>query len=793
MEVRTRGAMVRQWEPKMTSKLSPKQGITIDIDANGIPHIQAESIEDVFFGQGYMAAYLRIWQLDLQHRRHQGRLAEAFGPDFISYDHASRLVQSRIDPNQDWAMLMPGLRAIAESFVSGINLRIQELQASPELLPPEFHLFSIHPVQWHTDDLVKIRHCGSPNVKAEFRRALLAQAGRLDLDQFAQKLEPVHSLNVPVGLDLSKFQVGQLALFEKLTDPLPWHLAKTEAQRSALKDSLHEEHQSQGSNAWVIAPWLSESGSSILANDPHLAFSIPGPRMISHLMAPGFNVIGAGPVWRPGVQFGHNENIAFGRTDFQIDQEDLYVLELSLDGQSFKVQNGWEQIKRENISIGVRDQPSVKKEIAWTSLGPIFFEDPSQQFALVLKAEWLQPGACVGLEYVPKLFATDWPSFRQALRAAVWGTNYMYADRTGNIGWQSAGRVPVRKKHDGLMPVPASQAYEWEGILSLDDMPHDFNPQCGWIGTANQCPSAQNWPANGKVISFEWKPDDRYRRLTQLLKEISPSKKTNIHQSWTFQQDVLSVRAIELCTLLAQVHQRLNLDASFWGANWSSVESLIAWDGLLDKNSMNAVFYAAWWSELQKACRRQNLPEELNGLIPLLHPHAVTQWLHQKAENQPAALLEIFVSTLSNAMKLVHNLHGKTKISTLTWGQIHQVNLSHVLKDKFESSLSEHVDATGGASGGDGATLNARWYVSFEQPQVTGGASFRAVVDTSDWEKAQAINFPGQSSDPRSTHYKDLYPLWLNGDSIPLNFSLEAVNYNSTQKILISSDISAFK
>ena len=774
---------------EMSVKIAPKKGISIDLDANGIPHIQAESVEDVFFGQGYMAAYLRIWQLDLQHRRHKGRLAEAFGADFIEYDHAARLVQSRIDPAKDWALLMPGMQDIAESFVAGINLRVNELKAAPAELPPEFQLFNLEPLQWQVNDLVTVRHCGSPNIKAEFRRALLEQAGRLDLDHFVQKLEPSHKLTVPEGLDVFNFHVGQLALFEKLTDPLPWHFAKTEAQKNALKISLQTDEQSQGSNAWVIAPSLTESGPSILANDPHLAFSIPGPRMVSHLMAPGLNVIGAGPVWRPGVQFGHNENIAFGRTDFQIDQEDLYVLELSSDGSSFKTPYGWEKIDREIVLIAVRDAVDTQTELAFTSLGPVIYEDPSKHFALVLKAEWLQPGACVGLEYVPKLFANDWPSFRQALRSAVWGTNYMYADQKGHIGWQSAGRVPVRKKHDGLMPVPAALGYEWDGILPLDDMPNDFNPASGWIGTANQCPSAQNWPANGKVISFEWKPDDRYRRLVQLLKEISPTKKTNLQDSWTYQQDVLSVRANELCTLLVQIIQNEKLDASFWSVSWPSVQSLMAWNGRLDASSTTAVLYAAWWSQLQKACRIENLPENISSLMPLLHAHAVTQWLQDKAKKNAHSTALLFQSTIARADELVQKLHEKKKQSNLTWGQVHQVNLVHALKDKFDPSLKQHLDASGGASGGDGATLNARWYASFDEVQVSGGASFRAVVDTSDWESAKAINFPGQSADPRSVHYKDLYPLWINGHSISLHFSKEAVLLNSVQKISISPEV----
>ena len=771
---------------KATPPLHPKAGVRIDIDAQGIPHIQAQSVEDAFFGQGYAAAWMRLWQLDINHRRLVGRLAEAFGAAFVTYDQASRLVLSRIPAQDDWQALGPQLHGIAQAWVAGINARIAEVRADPSLRPPEFELFDLDPAYWEVDDLVRIRYCGSPNVKSEFRRALLMQMGHLDLDALAQKLEPAHDLRPPAGLSVEHFKPGQLDLFDKLSEPLPWAKALHPQQRVALQAVAEPDRSEEGSNAWVISGRHTVSGRALIANDPHLAFSIPGPRMVTHLMAPGFNVTGAGPVWRPGVQFGHNEHISFGRTDFQIDQEDLYVLELDASRQAYRTPEGWAAIERRQEVIAVRGGEPVTVELAWAGMGPVFFEDRQQGMALAVRAVWLMPATCVALEYVPKLFAHDWPSFRKALRSAVWGTNYMYADAKGHIGWQAAGRVPVREKHDGLMPVPAAGGYGWTGILPLDDMPHEFDPPRGWIGTANQSPQAPNWPANGKVISFEWKPDDRYRRVEQLLRE-QVAQGATLQGSWQAQLDVLSLRALELQALLRQV-----VDAQGGLQTWPQhlaaiTQGLLQWDGRLAADSAQATWYAAWWSELQQAAKEALVPAAARPLIATLHPHAVTGWLQQVAHGQATwsskAGLSLWVHTLTRAAERAAKLPGGTAATPPPWGDLHRVDLQHALRTWLGPQWSGRVDAMGGRSGGDAGTVNARWYAAFDRPRVTGGASFRCVLEAGAWDSARAINFPGQSGDPRSPHYRDLYPRWVEGSSFPLPFTAEEVERARVQTL----------
>jgi penicillin amidase len=569
--------------------LSAKLDITID--RWGIPHIAAGSVNDAFFGQGYAAAMLRLWQIDILRRRQLGRLAEVFGPDFVRFDQAARLFLYRGPLDEEWKRLDPRVEAIARAFVAGINARVRQVREDRSLLPPEFASFDMLPDFWQVEDLLRGRVTLGPNIRPEVRRAELACKQVLELDALLQPLEPAWTLVLPKGLDPCDVTRADLRLYDLLTAPLPYAGVPLRVKKGEVPRQIElgtDLDAREGSNAWVIAPARTTTGRAILANDPHLPFSVPSPRMITHLSAPGFNLVGNGPAWLPGVQFGHNDRIAFGRTDLQIDQQDIYVLELSEDGQTWRGPRGPEPIERVVETIEVRDQEPAKVELAFTSLGPVISEARDRRRALVLRSAMLQPGAVINLEYVPKVLARNWDEFRKAIRFAVWGTNYMYADVDGNIGWQAAGRVPIRLNHDGLMPVPASGDYAWNGILPLDAMPGEFNPERGWIASANQMPFPPDWPVAERRISFEWIPPDRYRRLVERLPQLMPHSPAD---SWALQQDVHSARAVRLVALLG----RQPRDA----ANEAQA-LMLGWNGSIDAGSQAAALYQLWLLELQR-------------------------------------------------------------------------------------------------------------------------------------------------------------------------------------------------
>jgi penicillin amidase len=742
--------------------------LDIAVDRWGIPHVSAGSVNDAFFGQGYAAAMLRLWQVDILRRRQLGRLAEVFGPDFVAFDQAARLFLYRGPLEQEWKSLDPRVEGIARAFVAGINARVKEVRDDRSLLPPEFASFDMLPDFWQVEDLLRARVTLGPNIRAEVRRAELACRNVLESDALLQPLEPAWKLVVPQGLDPCDVRRADLRLFDLLTAPLPYANVPLRVKKGEVPRSIElgtDIDAREGSNAWVIAPSRTTTGRAILANDPHLPFSIPSPRMITHLSAPGFNLVGAGPAWTPGVQFGHNDQIAFGRTDFQIDQQDIYVLEVSEDGQTWRGPRGPEPIERVVETIDVRDQEPTKVELAFTSLGPVISEARDRRRALVLRSAMLEPGAVMNLEYVPKVLARNWDEFRKAIRYAVWGTNYMYADVDGNIGWQAAGRVPIRVNHDGLMPVPASSDYPWKGILPLDAMPGEFNPERGWIASANQMPLPPDWPVAERRISFEWIPPDRYRRVVERLPQLMPHSPAD---SWVLQQDVHSGRAARLVALLG----RQPRDA----ANEAQA-LMLGWNGNIDAGSQAAALYQLWLLELQKEIRPLIVPAAAAPFLPFVNGLTMLDLLEKpdsrfggEPEKARDALLLRALAAAATEVKS----RARPGQSFPTWGDLHEVVLQHALEARLPSDIARQSGASGRGTAGDGTTVFARWWGP-PKTNATGGASFRAVLDVGNWDEARATMGPGQAGTPGDPHYRDLYASWLDNESFPLSFSAEQV------------------
>ena len=262
-------------------------------DRWGVPHIYAANQDDLFFAQGYMAARDRLFQLDLWRRQATGKLAEVLGPQFVERDRTALLLRYRGQWHQEWPSYSPDTWRIVNAFVRGINAYIQDPRRKPSV---EFRKLGYAPGLWRPNDVVSRMAVFAMmgNLASEVQRARLIDTyGAAAIEKWLPP-DPFIKLEVPRGLNLKEVRAGAIEAFDNATD--------------AIADAT------QGSNNWVINGRLSATGKPILASDPHRALQIPSLRRTVHLVAPGWNVIGAGEPALPGVALGHNDSIAFGFT-----------------------------------------------------------------------------------------------------------------------------------------------------------------------------------------------------------------------------------------------------------------------------------------------------------------------------------------------------------------------------------------------------------------------------------------------------------------------------------------------
>ena len=728
-------------------------------DPYGVPHIRAGSIPDAFFGQGYVVARDRLFQLDFAHRRELGRMAEAFGADFAPYDARARLFLYRSSVEEELARVPAEVVACARAYVAGINARIDELLADPAMLPPEYAILDVRPLKWTLADLVVARGSSiGGSLDDEVRRARLAGMGLLELDAVMAPLYPAWTMSVPEGLDASSVGEADLGVLNLGGLPID-SLARSASARG-------EDRANAGSNAWTVGPERTATGRPILANDPHLGIGGFGPRHIAHLTAPGLDVIGAGAPGLPGLMQGHTDRFAFGRTNFHIDQEDLFVLELHPDDpERYRHEGGWKMLDRVEISIPVKGAKPSAATLRYSVHGPVISHDPARRRATAIAAVELQPGGSGAFAMIAINLARDWQGLKAAFPFHPSPTNFHYADVDGNHGWQVIGFVPVRRRGEGLMPVPGDGRYDWTGLRDFRALPSEYNPAKGWFASANQNNLPADWPRD-RIPAFSFREPYRYERIARVL---AAQPKHSLADSVALQHDTLSTPARRLIALLPARGSA--------GAE-PAIAMLRGWDARLDADSAPAALHEILWRELSARMLAAIVPERARGLITDIAPPVLLGLLARpdaRLGPDPATARDaLFDAALVAAWNGARERLGPDP-AAWRWGALHQVRIAHPLS-RIPAIAAAIPAIEGEGSGGDAFTVMARGLRSGGNWQVVSGASYLQVIDVGAWDNSLLLNLPGQSNDPRSPHFRDHYGPWARGEMLPMLFSRAAVD-----------------
>jgi penicillin amidase len=770
------------------------QPVEIIRDRWGINHIYARNEADLFFVQGYAAARDRLFQFEMWRRQATGTVAEILGRRELQRDLGARLHMFRGDLDAELNHYHPRGKQIVEAFVRGVNAYIAETEKNPSLLPIEFTMLGIAPGRWTPAVVISRHQALTANVNDEVRFTRLVKAIGIDALRdllYFQGGDPIFALDQ--AIDLKSFPDNVLHLYSAFrgavafrpedvapgyrvqpqvaalgfallrgTTPgsrLPTPVADPAGPRDADLDP-----RDIGSNNWVVAGSRTQSTYPILANDPHRVIAAPSLRYWVHLVAPGWNVIGGGEPVLPGVSIGHNEDGAWGLTIFGQDSEDLYVYDTNpANPREYRYRGAWEPMRVITDTIPVKGEKPAAVELKYTRHGPVIFDDPATHKAYALRAAWMEPGGAPYLASLRMDQARTWEEFRQACRYnRMPSENMVWADRGGTIGWQAAGVQPLRPNWSGLLPVPGDGRYEWDGYLPITGLPSEMNPARGFIATANNYLSPNDYPWQ-EAQHYLWTDPFRFSRITEML---GSGRLFTVAEMTRAQNDDLSIVARVLVPLLR--------DLQFSNAAGTRArDALAGWDFVLDKDSVQAGIYAMWSRRVLANAREAVVPRaarEVGGNV--VSTKRLIDWLYSPdgrfGPNPTAGRDALLVRSMDEAVAELTKRFG-SDMQAWKYGQerYHHALLRHPLSGVVNAATRARLEVGPLPRGGDGFTVSA----TGNADNQTSGGSFKMIADTENWDNSVGLNTPGQSGDPSSPHYRDLFELWARGKYFPAAYS----------------------
>ena len=740
-------------------------------DNYGINHIYANNQNDVFFMQGYLAAKDRLFQFEIWRRQATGSVSEIFGEDELERDIGTRLFKFRGDIKEELNHYHEDGFEIVSSFVSGVNKYIEEVNINPDLLPIEFEILGIKPELW-TNEVVISRHQGLlGNIQEELNIGRAVSLIGEDLVKDLLWLHPKDpSLKLPDDITYEDLKQDILRLYDAYRDPIEFKekyilekYRNDDELVDIFQDDIINDKYSIGSNNWAISAEKSESNFPILANDPHRSLSNPSLRYMAHLVAPGWNVIGGGEPEIPGISIGHNGIGAWGLTVFRTDAEDLYIYDLNPRNSYQYFYNGqWNEFEIIEETIKVKGTEDIDINLFYSVHGPVTFIDTRRNKAYAVKNGWSEIGGSPYLASLRMDQAKTWDEFREACTYFnIPGENMVWADKYGDIGWQAVGIAPIRKTHSGMVPVSGDGSKKWESYLPIIEKPNLYNPEIGYISTANQnvTPGDYNkWEA----IGFDWADPYRGNRINRVLES---KEKFNLKEMLRLQVDYYSIPS----------EQIINLSSGLISNNIEYFTMLEKWDKKLSKSSIEAGIYIEWQNQLFLEVTKKFIPEKVNKYIDMQLFKVIEKISEMNINEKKELLNRTFNSS-------VDNLKEKFGENPDNWvyGQkdFKHVKIYHPLEKVVNDSIREIIGLKSYSRGGDGYTPGS---TSNSLNQESGG-SFRVMIDTGNWDNSFATNSPGQSGDPKSKFYDNLYEDWANDVYFPLLFSKSKILKNLSKR-----------
>jgi len=708
-------------------------------DRWGVPQVYAQNAGDLFFAQGYIHAQDRLWQMELQRRTGHGRLAEIFGESALESDRFFRTLGLSRAAANDWVLLDETARAALKAYADGVNAYVKNHR---DRLPITFAWLEFEPETWKPiDSLVwgKVMAWGqSSNWRGELLRArLVAALGKARTAELV--LPDSHDTLLPPKV------LDYAGLADAVLPELAWPPSPVVGG-------------SQGGNSWVVDGTLTANGRPLLANAPHLPLTLPTCWYEIGLHGGGYDVAGFSLAGAPGVVIGHNAQIAWGLTDVPADTQDIYLERLNpANPRQYEYRGKWleMQVLREEIAIKDRPEPLVL-EVHLTRHGPLL-NDVVGGLETPIALRWTGLDGSSRFQAVLQLDrAGDWTSFQAAL--AHWKAppqNFVYADRKGNIGYQLAGRLPIRARDQEDIPVPGwTGEYEWIGDMPFDDLPHTLNPPTHYVVAAN-----------GETM-----PGDSSESVTAECHRIAALiRATERHTPQSFRAIQADVYALPAESLMPYL---LALEPQDWLQERVIRDLLRDWDYCLTPQSSAAAVFQVFYRHLVEAVFADELGTTLfhdyldDGHAPhqalaRILPDAGNLWFDDvttpRRETRDDILRRVFAAALDELGRHYGDLH-----TLWQWGDLHSVTFVHHPLGKSGIALLDRLINRGPyAMGGSAFTVDAQAFSLAAPFEAIYGPACRQIIDLGNPDNTYAQLSTGQSGQPFHRHYDDQIHPWI--------------------------------
>ncbi len=775
--------------------------VKVTRDSHGVPTIEATTLEDLFFAQGFVTAQDRLWQMDVMRRFGAGELSEILGESTLRIDRDHRILGLRAAAGKSLQMASPRDRSYLDAYARGVNAFIESHRNQ---LPIEFRILNYRPKPWQAEDSIVIANQMVKDLNYFTFGDMLAR------EKILAKLGP--ELTADLYVNRSWHDRPPTVMREDLTDRQNQGDSNDEdddddddapdnsvtQQRGAGAEIWAEQiwgdrapEAVNGSNDWVVSGTHTVTGKPLLSNDMHLGHQMPNLWYEAHLKCvnPSCNVDVAG-VTLPGMPYvivGHNQLIAWGFTNVGPTVTDAFIE--SFNGQgAYQTPQGWLQPEHRSEVIHVKGKPDVTVDVKITRHGPIITDTLPGETRQVALRWTLYDG--LRMPFFDVNTAQNWEEFRKAFsQLDAPGQNVVYADVDGNIGYQATGHIPIRASGDGSLPVSgADDAHEWKGYIPFDKLPSIYNPPSGVIATANSRITPDGYPYS---ISTEWEAPWRSERIYHVLEA---GRKFSAADMLALENDVHSEN-----DLFAAERFVYAIDhASHPSARVRLAADLMRnWDGRMLASSTAATIAVRSGGELTRLLLEPRLgsaPEDPEKEDPkqqeatlswkTYHWQMQTVWLQNVLVHQPKRWLpekypnydELLTAAVEAA---VSGPEVPNDLASWHWGSFNAVEIEHPVLGKIP--LIRRWSAPG---------LKEQSGSKYTVKAVTRhhGPSERFTANLADVDQSTLNTVTGQGGNFLSPYYMDQWKAWYEGSTFTLPFTSQAVEATGVHRLVLEPE-----